>query len=90
MDEPEDARELVNIEYDTHGVRRLVASAVDATEDDIRRVLRPFIPLPAPSGEGLKDAFSELREQLVLNGIDRNDAREFVEAFRDREHLNDL
>ncbi len=90
MEEPDDAREFTNIEYDTHGLRRLVASAVDSTEEDIRRVLRPFIPLPPPSGEGLTEAFSELRDQLVLNGICEEEARQFVEAFRDRGHLDDL
>ncbi len=89
-DDPGDARQLVEIEYNTRGVRRLVALAVEPTDDDIRRVLRPFVGLPAPAHGGLADAFTDLEEQLVLNGVDEADAHRIVVAFQDKGHLNDV
>ncbi len=85
-----DASQLVDMEYDTRGVRRLIAVAVEPTDDDIRRVLRPFIPLPPPAPGGLSDAFTDLREQLVLNGVGDEDARRVVSAFQVKGHLRDV
>ena len=89
-DEPDDARKLIDIEYDTRGLRRLVAVAVEPTSEDIRRVLRPFIPLPEPAPEGLSDAYADLQEQLVVNGVDDDEATRLVAYFRDRRHLDDV
>jgi hypothetical protein len=90
IDAPDDAKELVAIEYNTRGVRRLVAVGVEPTEEDVRRVLRPFMPLPPPLPGGLSDAFQDLSEQLVLNGVESEDAHRTVAAFQDRGHLNDV
>lgn len=87
-DRPAEARTLADIEYDTHGVRRLVAVGVEPTSEDIRRVLRPFLPLPPPSPEGLAGAFEGLQEQLVLNGVADAEARRIVAAFQDRGDLS--
>ncbi len=89
-DAADEAPELVAIEYNTRGVRRLVAVGVDATEENVRRVLRPFMPLPPPTPGGLADAFQDLTEQLAVNGVDADDARRMVAAFQDRGHLNDV
>jgi hypothetical protein len=89
-DTPDEARALVDIQYDTLGVRRLVAVGVEPTGEDIRGVLRPFLPLPPPSPEGLTDAFEGLQEQLVLNGVDESESQRIVAAFQDRGHLNDV
>lgn len=89
-DSADDARKLIDIEYDTRGLRRLVAVAVEPTVDDLRRVLRPFIPLPPPSPTGLTDALDELQAQLVLNGVADKDAARVLAAFQDRGHLNDV
>ena len=89
-DEPEEARAVVDIQYDTLGVRRLVAVGVEPTSNDLRGVLRPFLPLPRASPESLVDAFDGLEEQLVLNGVDEIEARHIVAAFQDRGHLNDV
>lgn len=89
-DEDTDAEQLIDIEYNTRGVRRLVAVAVEPTEDDLRRVLRPFLALPAPDPGGLSDAFAELREQLVINGVDEAEANRAVVAFEQKGHLNDV
>lgn len=86
----EDARELVTIGYDTRGMRRMVAVGVEPTKTNISNVLRPFLPLPEPPSGGLSDAFRDLSEQLILNGIDDEDARRVVAAFQDRGHLNDV
>jgi len=90
LEEPAAARDLVDMEYDTHGVRRLVSVAVEPTKDDLRRVLRPFIPLPPPTPGGLNDAFEDLHEQLVVNGVEAPEAQRVVAAFQDRGHLDDV
>jgi hypothetical protein len=88
--DPGDASRRADIEYNTRGVRRLVAVAVEPTGEDIRRVLRPFIALPAPAHDGVADAFVDLEEQLVLNGVGEDDAGRIVLAFRERGHLGDV
>lgn len=90
IDEPSDTRGLVDMEYNTHGVRRLVSVAVEPTKEDLRRVLRPFIPLPPPTPGGLDDAFDDLREQLVVNGVEEPEAERIVRVFQDRGHLDDV
>jgi hypothetical protein len=89
-DEPNDARKLIEIEYDTRGLRRLVAVAVEPTSGDIRRVLRPFIPLPEPAPDGLTDAYADLRDQLVVNGVEDDEATRLVAFFKDWRHLDDV
>lgn len=85
-----DARQLVDMEYDTRGVRRLVAVAVQPTDEDLRRVLRPFIALPAPPAAGIADAFADLQEQLIVNGVQEDEARRVVTTFSERGHLDDV
>lgn len=89
-DTAEDARQLADTEYNTREVRRLVSVAVEPTEDDIRRVLRPFIGLPAPTPGGASDTFSELEQQLVVNGFDTVEAHKIVAAFQEKGHLGDV
>ena len=80
IDDPQVTRELVELQYDTRGVRRLVATGV--TERDlVARALRPFLPLPEPHPGGLSDAFGDLADQLELNGIEQSKARRYVATF---------
>lgn len=88
--QPDDARALVDMEYDTRGVRRLVEVAVEPTMDDLRRVLRPFMPLPPAAEEGATDAFADLTEQLVLNGVVEGDASRIVAAWQTKGNLDDV
>jgi hypothetical protein len=87
---PDEAKELVAIGYNTRGVRRIVAVGVEPTDEELRRVLRPFLPLPTPTPGGLADAFDDLAEQLALNGVEPEEARRIVTAFQDRGHLGDV
>lgn len=88
--EPDDARALVDIEHDTRGVRRLVEVALEPTPDELRRVLRPFMPLPPAAEEGLASAFDDLEEQLVVNGVAADAAHRVVAVWQDRGHLNEF
>jgi len=83
-----EARQLVSIEYDTGGVRRLVATSVAPTPEGVRHVLRPFVPLPPPQPGAVTEAFEELVEQLHVHGIDRSEAARIVSAFKDRGDLD--
>lgn len=89
-DASDEARHLVAIEYNTRGVRRLVAVGVEPTEESVRGVLRPFMPLPPPTPGGLADALQDLAEQLTLNGVEPDDAHRMVAAFQDTGHLSDV
>ncbi len=84
------ARQLIDLQYDTRGLRRLVALDVQPTNEDVKRVLRPFIPLPPTQPDTVDDAFNDLREQLVVNGVTRSEAERMVNAFLDRGNLEDV
>ena len=78
-------REVRNLQYDTHMFRRVVNLGVSADEESVRRALRPFLPLPSPSEQMLPPALSDLVDELVLQGIDRNQALEAVHDYQERE-----
>lgn len=81
-------REVVDLQYNTRSLRRIVALGVSADEDAVLNVLATFMPLPDPPSGGLTSAFTELIEQLVINGVDRESAESAVEGYR-RESMND-
>lgn len=83
----DDARKLVDLEYDTKGVRRVVAVDMEPTNADVRRVLQPFLPLGEHSGAELQDAFRDLEDQLVVHGVDSTEAQEMVAMFRSQGDL---
>lgn len=89
VDDVEHGREVVELQYNTRGVRRLVATGV-SDRDSLARALRPFLPLPQPAPGGLSDALSDLTEQLVVNGIDRAHAARYVSAFDQTASLDDV
>ena len=77
-------REVRNLQYDTHLFRRVVNLGVHADEESVRRALRPFLPLPSPSEQMLAPALNDLVDELVLQGIDRNQALEAVHDYHER------
>jgi hypothetical protein len=89
VDDPLETRQLVELQYNTRGVRRLVASGV-SDRASIAPVLRPFLPLPRPVPGGLSDSLTGLAEQLVLNGIERDKAERYVAAFAQTGNLDDV
>ena len=89
IETPEQTREVVDLQYNTSGVRRLVAlGVVDA--ESLRAALRPFLPLPPTSPGGLGDALEELVDQLILNGVPAEEAPRYVAAFAQAGNLDDL
>lgn len=62
------------LQYDTSSLRRMVNLGIDAGEESVRRALRPFLPLPAPSSSTLGSTLDNLLDELVLQGIDRERA----------------
>jgi hypothetical protein len=89
IDDPVQTRQLVELQYNTRGVRRLVATGV-SDRASIAYVLRPFLPLPRPVPGGLSDSLSGLTDQLVLNGIERDKAERYVAAFAQTGNLDDV
>ncbi len=90
-----DDRERMEFAYDTRGIRRLIGAQVVAgedgdIEDPVAGVLRPFLPLKDPIGNGLPDLDQALGAALVLNGVDEERSPKYVEAFRMRGHLEDV
>jgi hypothetical protein len=77
-----DSRERVDLLYNTRGLRRLLGLGVQATEESIRKVLTPFLPLAEPLESALGDIDRDLVEALVVNGIDSDAAARYVAAFR--------
>lgn len=90
LDEAADATFAADMTYDTRGLRRLVAASVQPTDEGLRRVLRPFMPLPTPAPQGLPDPYQDLEEQLVVNGVGSEQAHLVVTAFRNQGHLEDV
>jgi hypothetical protein len=89
IDDVEQGRDLVELQYNTRGVRRLVATGV-GDRDSLTIALRPFLPLPQPVPGGLSDALSDLTDQLVINGVDRENAARYVGAFEQSGSLDDV
>ena len=82
-------REVVDLQYNTRALRRIVALGVSADEDAVLGVLSTFMPLPEPRAGGLTSAFDELIDQLVINGIEHERAEAAVEEYRREAHTND-
>jgi hypothetical protein len=77
-------RAVRNLQYDTSVFRRIVNLGVHGDEESVRRALRPFFPLPPPRGQSLISAFGSLIDELVLQGIDRNQAQEAVQVYHEQ------
>lgn len=82
-------REVVDLQYNTRALRRIVALGVSADEDAVLGVLSTFMPLPDPPAGGLTSAFDELIDQLVINGIERERAEASVQEYRREAPTND-
>lgn len=89
VDDPDEARQLVELQYDMRGVRRLVATGV-TDRALVVEALRPFLPLPRPIPGGLSDALTDMVDQLTLNGIEQARAERYVAAFGETGNLDDV
>jgi hypothetical protein len=89
-EDPDQRRQLIELQYNTRAVRRLVSLGVTEDPQVIARALRPFLPLPTSTEDGLPDAFAELAQQLVVNGIEREKAERYVAAFSETGSLDDV
>jgi hypothetical protein len=89
IETPGQTREVVDLQYNTRGVRRLVATGVTDRES-LTAALRPFLPLPPTSPSGLGDALDELVDELILNGVPAETAPRYVAAFAQTGNLDDL
>lgn len=76
-------RAVRDLQYDTSLLRRVVNLGVYADEESVRRALRPFLPLPSPHGQFLGSAVGDLVDEMVLQGIERNRAREAVQLYQE-------
>ena len=75
-------RAVLDLQYNTRALRRIVALGVAADEDAVVSAPSTFMPLPDPPSGGLTAAFDDLIEQLVVNGIDRYRAHAAITAYR--------
>jgi hypothetical protein len=85
----EQTRDVVDLQYNTRGVRRIVATGVNDRES-LAVALRPFLPLPPRTVGGLGNALDELVDQLVLNGVPAEAAPRYVAAFAQQGTLDDV
>lgn len=89
VSDPDETRELVALQYDMRGIRRLVATGV-TDRGPVADALRPFLPLPPAMPGGLSDASSALVDQLALNGIERDKAEQYVAVFAETGGLDEV
>jgi hypothetical protein len=89
-DSPQRITDLVELQHNTQGLRRLVSVGVPPASAEVADVLRPFLPLPRPAAGGVADALSALTQQLVVNGIDEEAASRYVAAFVQTGTLDDV
>ncbi len=83
--------ELVSLRHNTRLVRRLAQAGVQPTIDDLRRVLRTFLPLPEVSEANvLVDALVLLEQQLVAHGVSEELAGRAIAAFRETGSLSSV
>lgn len=75
-------RAVLDLQYNTRALRRIVVLGVSADEDAVLAALTTFVPLPDPPSGGLSSAFDELIEQLVINGVAHEIAEAAVAAYR--------
>jgi hypothetical protein len=74
-------QEVRNLQYDTNQLRRVVNLGVQADEESVRRAFRPFLPLPSPLGNFSGSAVDDLLDELVLQGIDPDHARQTLNIY---------
>jgi len=74
--------DVVRLQHNTRSIRRLVALGTAAHEDAVASALATFLPLQEPPMQGLRPPFDELIEQLVLNGVDHEQASAAVASYR--------
>ena len=72
--------EVLELEYNTRSLRRLVSLGV--TDTSVDEALSAFFALPDPPAGGLPSAYEELVDQLVVHGIERDRAQAAVTAYR--------
>jgi hypothetical protein len=89
VDDAERTREVAELQYNTRGVRRLVAAGVTDRES-LAVALRPFLPLPRPEPGGLSDALADMADQLTLNGVDPEKSPRYVAVFAQTGSLDDV
>jgi hypothetical protein len=81
------ASELFEINQNTRGVRRIAHTGI-RTIGDVERVLRPFVPVKAPTGDAqARPLLSEFAEALVQRGVDRQLVERSVAVFKEGESL---
>lgn len=73
---------VVQLQYNTRSLRRLVALGVGGHEDAVAAALATFLPLPSPPAGGLPSAFDDLVSQLALNGVPEEQAAAAVTSYR--------
>jgi hypothetical protein len=74
--------DVVRLQYNTRSLRRLVCLGTPAHEDAVAGALATFLPLPDPPPGGLRSAFDELVQQLIVNGIPDAQAAAVVASYR--------
>lgn len=80
----------MSLQYDLRALRRIVAHGLATNPDRLVQALAPFLPLP-DSGTTLGSTpMQELKEELVVNGIDESDAEMAVAAFEQDGDLDAL
>jgi len=72
--------DVLDLEYNTRSLRRIVSLGVSETSVD--EALAPFFALPQPPPGGLPSAYEELVEQLIVHGIERERAEAAVAMYR--------
>lgn len=76
--------EVVRLEHNTRSLRRIVGLGTAPHEEAVLGALATFLPLPPPPPGGLPSALEELIDQLVLNGVPKEDAAVAVAGYRSR------
>lgn len=75
-------RAVRDLQDNTRLLRRVVQLGVHADEESVRSALRPFLPLPPPIQHWPSSPIQDLEDELVLQGIEPDRAREAVLGFQ--------
>lgn len=81
--------DVVRIQHNTRSIRRIVALGTAAHEEAVASALATFLPLQKPPVQGLRPPFDELVEQLVLNGVDHDQAEAAVTSYRSQSEIDE-
>lgn len=81
--------DVVRIQHNTRSIRRIVALGTAAHEEAVASALATFLPLQEPPMQGLRPPFDELVEQLVLNGVDHDQAEAAVTSYRSQSEIDE-